>query len=350
MTTNTINVPHFRLLLNGKEPGPDLITVMEAISFEEEINLPSMFTVQFNTVAFQTGDWRGIDLKTFKPGDPVQVFMGMDRAMPLMAGEIASLQLVFGEYHYLEIRGYDRLHRLQFGTWQRSFNNMKDSEIASSIAAEAGMNPRVEDTTILLPYLFQNNCSNYSFLLERARRIGYEMAADDRDFIFRKSREDKPAELTLEYGVNLQRFSVELQALTPGNSISVSGWNVRDKKAISATAGNGSETSRMGGGESGSLISQKAFGESVVLIPGDMVADSENAEQIAKATFNRLLQDFICGEGTCAGNPELRAGKTVAIQGIGPKFSGIYYLVSTIHSISREQGYTTTFKVKRTGI
>lgn len=350
MTNRIISVPNFRLLFNGKEPTVDLRAAVEGITIEEELNLPTMFTIRLNTVVFKTGDWRGIDLETFTPGDVVQVFMGMDQTTVMMIGEIAALELVFGEDSYLDIRGYDRLHRLQFGTLRRSFKEMKDSEIVSSIAAGAGLKSQVEDTGIIVPYLFQNNQSNYDFLLERARRIGYELLADDQTIIFRKSRENKKAELTLRYGIDLDSFAVDLQTLTPGNSVTVRGWDVKDKKEICATAGAGSETTLMGGRKSGGQLSQAAFGESLAVIPDEVVADTGDAERLATAKYNRILREFISGEGRCAGNPQLRAGKTVAIQGLGARFSGNYYLVSTSHSLKADQGYTTTFKVKRTGI
>ncbi|MBF8277359.1 MAG: phage protein [Candidatus Brocadiaceae bacterium] len=80
---------------------------------------------------------------------------------------------------------------------------MKDSDIASSIASEVGLSPDVEDTGTVYPYVFQNNQTNFEFLLERAWRIGYEMLVDDKTFIFRKSQEDKSPQLTLQYGIDV---------------------------------------------------------------------------------------------------------------------------------------------------
>lgn len=37
------------------------------------------------------------------------------------------------------------------------------------------------------------------------------------------------------------------------------------------------------------------------------------------------------------------------LMGLGERFSGIYYIVATVHKID-SKGYTTTFKVKRTGL
>ncbi len=349
MEDNVVSVANFRLLLNGSELTDELMSAIEGISLEDEINLPAMFTIKFNIVDFLNGTWRGIDLDTFKPGDTVKVFLGIDSTVEMMTGEITSLDLTFANPSFMEIRGYDRLHRLRFGSKRRSFKDIKDSDIASSIASEIGLSSQVDDTATVHPYIFQNNQSNYEFLLERAKRIGYEMLVDDKTFIFRKSQEDKAPELTLEYDMDLESFSAQLRTLTEGSEVEVRGWDVKNKNEITSIASSGSETTTMDGKESGYKLSEDAFGESSVAVLDEAVIDSTDADTLAKARYNTMLKEFITGEGKCGGNPDIRAGKTIEIMGIGERFSGTYYVISTVHSID-DEGYATTFKVRKTGI
>ncbi|MCL6590417.1 MAG: hypothetical protein K6U80_10730 [Firmicutes bacterium] len=349
MGNNELVVANYRLYLNGSEFSPELLAAIESITVEDELNLPAMFAIKLNIVDFDKGDWRWIGLEAVKPGDVVKIFMGVDTPAEMMTGEITSLEVAFGAYCYMEIRGYDRLHRLRFGTKRRSFKDMKDSDIAAKIANEAGLLPQIEDTGTVIPYLFQNNQSNYEFLLERGRRLGYEMLVNDKTFYFRKSQEGKAPELTLEYNLDFDSFTAQMRALTEGSEVEVRGWGVKDKKEITATAKSGSETSAMAGLETGYKLSQTAFGDFPVAVIDEAVIDESDAGKIAKAKYNTLLKEFITGEGTCLGNPSIRAGKTVELKGIGTRFSGPYYLAATVHSIN-EEGYKTTFKVKRTGI
>lgn len=344
-----INVASFKLLLNGSELSNDLLPAVEGVTLEDEIYLPAMFSIKFNIVDFLKGEWRGIDLNTIKVGDVAKISMGIESAVEMMTGEITSLDIAFGDFSFMEIRGYDRLHRFRFGTMRRSFKDMKDSDIASSIASEISLTPKVDDTGTVYPYVFQNNQSNYEFLLERAKRIGYEMLVDDKTFLFRKSQEDKTPELTLEYGIDIQSFSAQIKTLTEGSKVEVRGWSIKDKKEITSTASKGSETTKMSGKESGYEISEKAFIPSSVSVVDDVIVDSTDAENIAKARYNMMLREFLTGEGVCAGSPQIRAGKTIEIKGLGERFSGTYYVVSSVHSIN-EKGYTTTFRVRRTGV
>lgn len=348
MCANIINVAKFKLLLNGSELSDDLLSAVEGVTIEDELNLPVMFTIKLSTVDFFKGDWRGVDLKNFKLGDTVKVFMGFDSAVEMMTGEITSLDYTFGDSSNVEIRGYNRLHRLRFGTMRRSFKDVKDSDIASTIASDVSLSPDVEDTGTIHPYIFQNNQTNYEFLIERANRIGHEILVEDKTLIFRKSQEDKSPEITLQHKIDLQSFSVQIRTLTEGSKIEVRGWNVKDKEEITSTASKGSETSKMTGKESGYEMSEKAFTASEVAIVDGSIVDSKDAENIAKAQYNMFLKEFLTGEGVCGGNPKIRAGKTIEIKGLGDRLNGAYYIVSTVHSIGQGE-YTTKFKVRRTG-
>jgi uncharacterized protein len=349
MAEDQLNVANLKLLLNGTELSDELLVAIYGITVEDELNLPSMFTIKFNTVDFINGAWLGTDLEAFKIGDIVKVYMGIDSKVDMMTGEITSLDFTFGESCFMDIRGYDRLHRLRFGTKRRSFTNAKDSDIASSIASKISLITDIEDTVKIYPYVFQNNQSNYEFLIDRAKRIGYEILVDDKTFIFRKSQEDKSPEVTLEYGKDLKNFYMRIKALTKGSEVEVRGWNVKDKNEISFKASKGSEKTKMSGKESGYEMSEKAFLPSSVSIVDNTIIDSKDAENIAKAKYNMMLREFLTGEGECTGNPKIRAGKTINIEGLGDRLSGTYYVVSTVHSIN-QRGYMTTFRVRRTGV
>jgi phage protein D len=56
--------------------------------------------------------------------------------------------------------------------------------------------------------------------------------------------------------------------------------------------------------------------------------------------------DFITGEGTAIGNTDIRAGEVVELNGLGKRFSGLYYVTSSTHEVG-PKGYRTRFNVGR---
>ncbi|MDF2986023.1 MAG: phage protein [Eubacterium sp.] len=344
------SVANYKIKLNGTDLSNDLIGAVEGVTVEDEINLPAMFSIKLNMVDSKNGKWRGVDLKTFKPGDKIAVSIGLDKAEPIVSGEITSLELNLCNHSILEIRGYDLLHRLRMGTRNKVFTKKKDSEIASEIAKEHGLSPQVDDTKTIYPYVFQNNLSNYEFLLKRAAYLDYELYTDDKKMYFVKSRAVKAPELPdFTYKKDYEELTLELRTLTRGSKVVVRGWDIKEKKEMEATAKKGDETTKMDGKESGFDISSKAIEESPAAVWVENLIDLNEAQSAAKAAYNSLLKEFITGQGKCYGNPLVRAGKSVKLLGIDERFSGSYYIVSTIHNIDKT-GYMTTFKVKRTGI
>jgi len=343
-------VANYKIKLNGTEFSQELMSAVEGVMIEDEINLPAMFCIQLNMVDSANGKWRGIDLKTIKPGDKIAISLGIDKVEVMISGEVTSLGVNLGKHSILEIRGYDFLHKLQMGTRNKVFTKKKNSEVASEIIKEHGLTPQVDDTKTVYPYVFQNNQSNYEFILNKAEYLNYEIYADDKKVFFVKSRITKAPELPdMTFRKDFDELNLELKVLNRGSQVVVRGWDVKDKKEMEVTAKKGDEATKMGGKESGFELSAKAIEESPAAVWVENLIDLNEAKNVATAKYNSLIEEFITGEGKCWGNALLRAGKSVKLLGIDDRFSGTYYIVSTIHNID-SKGYTTIFKVKRTGI
>ena len=77
------------------------------------------------------------------------------------------------------------------------------------------------------------------------------------------------------------------------------------------------------------------------------VQSQEEADRIAKQRFSEIALGYIRAEGKCIGDPQLRAGIVVKIEGIGERFSGLYYLGAVEHRYSIQKGYRTSFSARR---
>lgn len=349
MADEPVKVPNFKVEVDGKEVSSDIMSTIESVGFEEEINTASMFVIRLSASDLEKGSWKYLDLEEFKLGSEIKLSVGMDSVEPVMSGEVTSLEPSFGRgISTIDIRGFDRLHRLRFGKKKRTFADVKDSDIASTLAGDWGLSPEVEDTGTVHPSIYQNNLSDFEFLMERAKRIRYEVMADDKKLIFRKPRENDAASLTLEYRVGIDEFSCRLGTRYEGSEVVVQGWDFMKKEVISAKAKEGNEISKMSATETGAKMAESAFGSSSSAVVGEYIVDASDAEKLAVARYNAHLVGAVTGEGKCAGIPGLRAGKNIEIKGIG-RFSGIYYVTSTSHVIG-SRGYDTSFKVRRVGV
>ena len=64
---------------------------------------------------------------------------------------------------------------------------------------------------------------------------------------------------------------------------------------------------------------------------------------LVAAAYARRARRFVTLEATCEGNPALRVGTHVTIEGVGPRFANTYYVTSTCHRFDRAVGYQTDF-------
>ncbi len=345
--------PHLKILIQGQSLIPEIEADLISVLVSEDLSVTSMFNLQLVTWDLVKQEMTWVDDKVFDIGNEVEIQMGYEQDLKtVMVGEITGLEPEYtpDAAPILVVRGHDLSHRLLRGNQTKSFIKMKDSEIASQIAMNRGLTAKVIDSKVKLEYILQHNQTDWEFLQERAKRIGYEVVVEHKMLYFRPHENAKAKILTLTYGEDLQEFLPRLSTMTQVQQVEVKGWIPKDKKEVIGKAAAGKEGGTMGGLTSGAKAVKKAFGESSHTIVNQPVSSKEEAEQMALGQFQDMAIAYITGEGTCQGNPNLRAGKVIEIAGVGKRFSGLYYLNSVEHFYSVNQGYQTSFTVRRNAI
>lgn len=352
-------IPGFDVVIDGTPMHAEARAHVTRVAVDESVELPSMFTLELVSSIELAQPLRWIDdQKLFAIGATVEIKLGYaDKVKTVMSGEITGLEPEFAVDRpcTVTVRGYDRRHRLQRGRKTRSFVEKKDSDIAEQIAAEAGLSAQVKDSQVLHDYVLQANQTDWEFLCERARRIQYEILAEDKKLLFQPVANAESPVLTLSLSKksnkgDLLEFYPRLTAMGQVSEVAVRGWNVKDKKEIVAPAKAGGERAKMGGEKSGSQVAESAFGAAVEVFSTHPVMAQAEADQIAKARLNDLALGLISGEGVCFGRTDLRAGKVIKIEGVGDRFSGCYYVTSAVHRYTPQRGYRTHFAVQRNAV
>jgi uncharacterized protein involved in type VI secretion and phage assembly len=96
----------------------------------------------------------------------------------------------------------------------------------------------------------------------------------------------------------------------------------------------------------GGKVAQKAFSlSSAILVADRPIRTQAVADKLAQATLDRRIGRFIEAEGVSYGNPQLVAGASVKIDGVGTRFAGKYFVTGATHTYNQSQGYTTHFNV-----
>ena len=342
--------PEFTLRVNGTVLPNGASADLIQLSVLDDVDAPGMFAVTL--VAWDTTQMKPkwIDDALFNAGNPLQIEFGYrNKTAVLMSGEITGLEADFplSRPPTVTVRGYDRRHRLMRARKTRSFLNTTDSDIARQIASDAGLSPKVEDSGVRLPYVLQHNQTDLEFLAARARRINFEVVVRDRDLLYRPRKIAAEAALTLHREIELIEFRPRLSTVGQVPQLEVRGWDPAQKKEIVGKAGAGDEPQLMAGKAAGPAATRRAFDPGTSARVDAPVQSQDEADAMAKRAFAEMALGYIRADGVCIGEPRLRAGIVIKIEGIGERFSGPYYVTAVEHSFAPKKGYRTSFSARR---
>lgn len=344
------------LKIDGQKASQALIDDILQIAVEESLHLPSTFTLIINNPLFPglAADqiWKHQNL--FKMGGKISIGFASSTtsdadfdaaaSATIFEGEITAIEAHFSETSQapIIIRGYDVSHRLHRGRYNRSFQNVTDTDIVNQIIAEAGISAgTVESSGSPHDYVFQENQTNMEFLRERAARNGFELFVQDGKLNFRKP--SSSTTLKLQWLKDFSSFSVRVSGADQVSEVEVRGWDYTKKEAIVSkkTSANLLTSNQFGKGtESSTAFS----GSPKMTVVGQPVFSTSEADKIAQSLLDELSGEYVVADARAEGNPKIRPGKLVELSAMG-KYSGKYYITETRHVFS-DRIYRTEFCVR----
>ena len=370
-------VPQFKLTIGGQNLSEQVIRDVLEIKYRDDVEKIDSFEIRLNNwdAAIRKPKYEPpsdpdepplFDLGGFDdPVKKVEVWMGYrGNLRRMIVGEITTIEPDFPASGglTLSIRGLNVLHR--FRTEQHTFawEKKTDSQIAEDLGRRPvkkgkpglGIEVRTQpsDSEPEESYVFMDNRYDIIFLMNRARRHGYEVVlrVDDEgdEYLYfgpSENRGEPPAPYHLEWGKSLISFRPTLTMTRQVSEVIVRGWDRRRNRKIEGKATwqdlvpAGSERQRM------EALAQ-AFGDRREIVTDQPVHTKKQAEDRAKRILKDLLKEMVKGSGSTVGLPDLRAGRRVQITGLGPRFDGEYYVTKTTHALG-DSGYRTEFEARR---
>jgi phage protein D/phage baseplate assembly protein gpV len=344
--------------IDGEDAPKGLMEDIIQISVEESLHLPGMFTM-----VIQNDYFSGKGEKPWRHQDVIQI--GKSIVIGFIAsstdakefsqenqGEIIEAEITAIETHFTEksqapiiVRGYDTMHRLHRGQYNRSFQNLTDSDIVKRIMEETGLKEgKIDPSGEPHEYLFQENQTNMQFLRDRANRIGFELFVQNGKLYFRKPKVDQV--LKLKWLKDISSFRVRVTSAEQVQEVEVRAWNYAEKKAIVSTQKTAQLHTETDYGK-GSEVSNPFKGKPPTprrIVVDRPVFNPKEADAIAQAVCNEIAGQYVHADAKAEGNPKLRPGKVIELENMG-KYSGKYYITETRH-LYYERVYLTEFSIR----
>jgi uncharacterized protein len=339
----------FSITVGGSSLPPEARGMVGRVAVEDSLDAAGSFALEMNNWDHDTQAVKWSDSDLFKPGGAVEIELGyVGDLTKVMSGEITGLELSFPPdvRSRLVVRGYDRLHRVRRGRRTKSYLQVKDSDVAQQVASDLGLTPDVEDSGEVHPYLLQVNQTDVDFLLGRARAIGYELQVDEKKLVFRKRKHDRGKTEELSFTKGLLDFDGYLSTADQVSKVSVRGWDPKAKQALVGQAQPSDVTGTMNGSQLGPDAAKSAFGDKTLTVVEHPVSTQNEADLLARGLMNEIALGYIVADVTAVGTPAIAAGTVVAIDGIGTRFGGLYYVTRVAHVF--EGSLVTRLHARRT--
>ncbi len=394
-TQETFYVPSVQLKVRGRALGAEVIHDLIEVTYKDSVNEIDSFHIEINNwdaderkfkfappLKTSTQDFTGI----FDPGTEIELWMGYQNGSNMrrmMVGIITSLEPNFTESvaPTLTISGLNQIHQLRGEQHTYSWTDKRDTDIAielgnkpiqsgkPGLGIQVKSNPASDESAD--PFVFMNNQYDILFLLERARRHGYEVYLDEDPesgkkvlyFGLSQSNANVPV-YQLEWGRSLINFKPTLSTAKQVNEVKVRGWDRTANKPIEFKYD--LQTLWKDEGKSKAEIARlsqiaKAYASRSEVVTKPPVRTLAEAKQLARATLEDQSKRLIEAAGATLGLPDLRAGCALEIIGFGIRtdingqlqgtssdFDGEYYVTESTHTIGGG-GYRTQFFARKEG-
>jgi phage protein D len=285
-----------------------------------------------------------------------------DPLEPVFVGDVTGVQVSFpnGGMPGMTMVAHDHLQRLSEGKASRGFGPLPDALVAAILGAENLLIPMIDPavaaaSTALaaINFIFggsgvkQTGQSNLQLLQAIAAKYDADFwVEEDVLYLSRFIKEYEPR-LTLTWGESLLDFSPKMSTVGQVAAVSMRFtlreiplsflvtvfWDFdRESVGISVVPGEAAGAAGISG-PSLTIIDRP------ISSPADIVASSLSIY----SELRKKLNSRLTASGSAIGDPRIRAGAVIRIEGVGPDFSGDYRVTSASHSLDGG-GYKTNIE------
>ncbi|MFI0773994.1 VgrG-related protein [Streptomyces sp. NPDC021212] len=321
---------------------------------DASVNVPSAFQLTFSNVGSDV-------LKTFPQlsmGAKVALFPVTDgrKGKAMLTGEITAMEVdKDGAGRSLVVRGFDPGHRLLRNRRVEGYPNMTAGDIARRLATRNKLTPgRIDSTRSVYELATQPNITDWDFLSRLAQENDVHLYFDNTGkmcFTDLVSASGAPSDSTpssrspyvLEFGTNELHSRVGVTSAGQARTVRVRGWDVKTKRPLrgQASAGTTQEART-------DLTPAKAtarFGKAELVGTDVPYGTQSQVGHAARALAEDVASSFTELEVAVTGNPDLRPGVPVALNGAGFPFEGKYTATGVRHVFASGSPYTTWVSV-----
>lgn len=280
-------------------------------------------------------------------GKSIAVYAGpVSSPMEIFRGTITGLEADFREEGPPEllILAEDVAQQARMARRTKTYDELSLADLAQTVADHLGLHPVVTGLRERIGTWVQLNESDLAFLRRVLERYDGDVQVVGDELHVSPRQEVQRGTVDLRMYGQLRSARVLVDLAHQVTKTTVAGWDVAQGSRLTAES-TGAHRGPGAGSTGSEMLDQAAINRAHHL--GHLsVRTQDEAQAVVDSAYDQRARRFVCLEGTAEGNPEIRIGTHVAIDGIGPRFSNTYYVTRACHRFDLEAGYRTQFEAE----
>jgi Rhs element Vgr protein len=274
------------------------------------------------------------DATCFQPGQPVEIVLSHADQKTTFNGIVLKQNLKkTGDNTFLTIDIKDKAHKLSLIRDNAVFNSKDDKTIIRDIAKKAGITVECDSVTLSHKQMVQYYCTSWDFIISRAEANGLLVCVDNGKLLLKKPVLSNTSTRLSE----IREFEVEADLSGQYDEITGVGWDIKEAKPVTVTNNNSSIT--LNGKHKFSNLAQTMGTDKCRLVSG-IYSDKAEMEAWANAGLIKNRYSMIRGRISIEGNPQIKLGDMITIDGAGEIFGATAIVSGVRHRINAD-GWTT---------
>ena len=286
--------------------------------------------------------------KEFIPGNTLELKIGdvISEAETIFEGIILkhSIKSPQGAPSMLIVEAKDESIKLTVGRKNRFFDpDITDSDAIETILGDyPKVTPDIEATTPEQPGLVQYYSTDWDFIMSRADVNGMLAFADDNTLTIKKPDFSAAASFDVVYGINVIEMEASMNAETVYKSSTSFSFDYSEQSVLDAPSQDPGVTSP-GNISFNDLADVIGLEDFPLQHSGFINTDELQAWSDAKMMRSQLSK--VTGRIRISGDPTLKPGDIVNLQGMGDRFNGDAFVASVTQSIMSDQPWYTDIEL-----
>lgn len=233
---------------------------------------------------------------------------------------------------YLILDCKDKAVKMTVGLKNKYFAEQKDSDIIEELIGQYGLDADIEATSTEHLQMVQYRSTDWDFILNRASANGMFIMVENGKVSIQKPDLGQEAAVTLQYGSSLLELDAEMDARLQYPAVKTAAWNYTDQELATSDAQD--PNVELNGNLSPDDLSQVSGLDAYQLWHSGKLTEPE-LQSWANAVLLQSQLAKIRGRASCQGNPDIKPGGIVEINGIGDRFQGKVFVSGVRHQIAK---------------